>query len=259
MPAARWETELVRKRRIIVIGATSAIAEHCCRLWVQRGPVDLILVARNVTLAEGIAADLRARGRDTDVSVETLDFVSTSAIAESVARWISHRPVDIALIAHGVLSPQQPCQADIERTRESIEVNGVSPVLFAEAFAGAMERTGQGTIAMIGSVAGDRGRRINYIYGASKALMDRYAQGMQHRFARTGIKVVLIKPGPTDTPMTAQQKARGRRLASAESVAQGTVDAIERGIPVAYLPRRWRLIMFVVRVLPDFIFNRLNV
>ncbi len=248
-----------QKKRIVVIGATSAIAEHCCRLWVQRGPVELILVARNVALAERIAADLRARGGQAEVSVETFDFLSTPAIAGSVARWTSQKPVDIALIAHGVLSQQQPCQDDIERARESVEVNGVSPILFAEAFAGAMEHAGSGTIGMIGSVAGDRGRRINYVYGASKALMDRYAQGMQHRFAGSAIKVVLIKPGPTDTPMTADQKARGRRLASVESVAQGTVDAIDRGTAVAYLPRKWQLIMFVVRALPNFIFNRLNI
>lgn len=248
-----------QKKRIVVIGATSAIAEHCCRLWVQRGPVELILVARNVALAERIAADLRARGGQAEVSVETMDFLSTPAIAQSVARWTSQEPVNIALIAHGVLSPQQPCQQDIGKTRESVEVNGVSPILFAEAFAGAMERAGSGTIGMIGSVAGDRGRRINYVYGASKALMDRYAQGMQHRFAGTAVKVVLIKPGPTDTPMTADQKARGRRLASVESVAQGAVDAIDRGTSVAYLPRKWQPIMFVVRALPDFIFNRLNI
>lgn len=247
------------KKRIVVIGATSAIAEHCCRLWVQKGPVELILVARNLTLAERIAIDLRTRGGAVDVSVETMDFLSTPAIAEAVARWTGQAPVDIALIAHGVLSPQQPCQDDIERTREAIEVNGVSPVLFAEAFAGAMERAGGGTIALIGSVAGDRGRRANYVYGASKALMDRYAQGLQHRFAGRGVKVVLIKPGPTDTPMTAQYKAQGRKLASVESVAEGTVNAIERGTPVAYLPRKWQLIMFVVRNLPDFIFNRLNI
>lgn len=248
-----------QKKRIVVIGATSAIAEHCCRLWVQRGPVELILVARNLALAERIAADLRARGGQAEISVETMDFRSTPAIAESVARWTSQGPVDIALIAHGVLSPQQPCQDDIEKARESIEINGLSPILFAEAFAGVMERAGKGTIGMIGSVAGDRGRRVNYVYGASKALMDRYAQGMQHRFAGTAVKVTLIKPGPTDTPMTAEQKARGRRLATVESVAQGTVDAIERGTAVAYLPRKWQIIMFVVRALPDFIFNRLNI
>jgi decaprenylphospho-beta-D-erythro-pentofuranosid-2-ulose 2-reductase len=250
---------LNEKKRIVVVGATSAIAEHCCRLWVQRGPVELILVARNVELAGRIAADLRARGRQADVSVETLDFLSAPAIAEAVARWTVPGPVDLALIAHGVLSPQQPCQDDIARARHSIEVNGVSPVLFAEAFAGVMSRTGRGTIGMIGSVAGDRGRRANYVYGASKALMDRYAQGLQHRFAGSGVKIVLIKPGPTDTPMTAHYKAQGRRLASVESVAQGTVEALDRGTAVAYLPRKWRLIMLVVRAMPDFIFNRLNI
>jgi decaprenylphospho-beta-D-erythro-pentofuranosid-2-ulose 2-reductase len=248
-----------KKKRIVVIGATSAIAEHCCRLWVQKGPVELILVARNVALAERIATDLQARGGDVGVSVETMDFLSTPAIAQAVARWTAQGPLDIALIAHGVLSPQQPCQDDIERTREALEVNGLSPVLFAEAFAGAMERAGKGTLALIGSVAGDRGRRANYVYGASKALMDRYAQGLQHRFAGTSVKVVLIKPGPTDTPMTAQYRSQGRKLASVESVAEGTVDAIERGTPVAYLPRKWQLIMFVVRNLPNFIFNRLNI
>lgn len=248
-----------KKKRIVVIGATSAIAEHCCRLWVRQGPVELILVARNVTLAERIAADLQARGEDVGVSVETMDFLSTQAIAEGVARWTAQAPVDVALIAHGVLSPQQPCQENISRARESLEVNGVSPVLFAEAFAGAMERAGKGTLALIGSVAGDRGRRANYVYGASKALMDRYAQGMQHRFAGTGVKIVLIKPGPTDTPMTAPYKAQGRKLASVESVAEGTVNAIKRGTSVAYLPRKWQLIMFVVRNLPNFIFNRLNI
>lgn len=248
-----------QKKRIVVIGATSSIAEHCCRLWVQKGPVELILVARNMALAERIATDLRARGGAVHVSVETMDFLSAPAIAEAVARWTAQAPVDIALIAHGVLSPQQPCQDDIGQTREAIEVNGVSPVLFAEAFAGAMERAGNGTIALIGSVAGDRGRRANYVYGASKALMDRYAQGLQHRFAGSAVKVVLIKPGPTDTPMTAQYKAQGRKLASVESVAEGTVRAIERGTPVAYLPRKWQLIMFVVRNLPNVIFNRLNI
>ena len=89
--------------------------------------------------------------------------------------------------------------------------------------------------------------------------MDRYAQGLQHRFAATAVKVVLIKPGPTDTPMTAEYKAQGRKLASVESVAEGTVNAIERGTPVAYLPRKWQLIMFVVRNLPNLIFNRLNI
>jgi short-subunit dehydrogenase len=249
---------LAPKSRIAVIGATSAIAEHCCRLWVRRGPVELILVARNAERAEQIADDLRQLSDQAEISVERVDFLSTPAITAAVERWTTREPLDMALIAHGVLSPQQPCQDDIERARASIEVNGLSPVLFAEALAGAMGRAGRGTIGMIGSIAGDRGRRANYVYGASKALMDRYAQGLRHRFAGSDVRIVLIKPGPTDTPMAAPYKAQGRRLAPVEEVASGAVEAMRRGTPVVYLPRRWRFIMLVARALPDFLFNRIN-
>ena len=246
------------KTRIVVIGATSAIAEHCCRLWVQDGPLELILVARDGARAEQIADDLRGHSAQAEISVETMDFLSAPAIAAAVARWTAGRPLDKALIAHGVLSLQQSCQDDLDQTRQSIEVNGLSPVLFAEALAGAMGLAGRGTLGLIGSIAGDRGRRANYVYGASKALIDRYAQGLRHRFAGSHVRIVLIKPGPTDTPMAAPYKAQGRRLAPVEEVARGTVEAMRRGTPVAYLPWRWKFIMLVARALPDFVFNRIN-
>jgi decaprenylphospho-beta-D-erythro-pentofuranosid-2-ulose 2-reductase len=99
----------------------------------------------------------------------------------------------------------------------------------AEAFAKHMARGDHGTLALVGSVAGDRGRKSNYVYGAAKGLVTRYAQGLQHRFAGTGVKVVLIKPGPTDTPMTAHLKVQGAKLATVEDVAHKIVEAIERG------------------------------
>jgi len=111
----------------------------------------------------------------------------------------------------------------------------------------------------IGSVSGDRGRRANYVYGAAKAFVDRYLEGMQHRFAGTRVNIVLIKPGPTDTPMAAHLKAQGRRLASVEDVARLSVAAIDRGRPVAYAPRSWRWIMLVIRHIPRFLFNRLSI
>ena len=132
-----------------------------------------------------------------------------------------------------------------------------SPVLFAEAFAAHFVKAGRGTIAIIGSVAGDVTRRANYLYGASKALLTRYAQGLDHRLIGSGVKVVLIKPGPTDTPMTAQLKAAGRRMAPVEDVARATVEGIRRGKAVVYTPLLWQLIMLIVRHIPRPIFNRL--
>jgi short-subunit dehydrogenase len=247
------------KTRIVVIGATSAIAEHCCRLWVQRQAVDLLLVARDTERAERIAADLRVRGPQSTIAVASADFVSPAAIEALAASSAARGPVDITLIAHGVLSPQDSCQNDLAACREALEINGLSPVLFAEAFAGHAAKAGHGTIAVIGSVAGDRGRKANYVYGSAKGLVDRYLEGMQHRFAGTRVKIVLIKPGPTDTPMTAHLKAQGRRLASVESVARVSVAAIDGGRPVAYAPGIWRWIMLAVRHIPRFVFNRLSI
>jgi hypothetical protein len=132
-------------------------------------------------------------------------------------------------------------------------------VLFAEAFAGPFVAARGGTIAIIGSVAGDVTRRANYLYGASKALLTRYAQGLDHRLIGTGVKVVLIKPGPTDTAMTTHMKEAGKRMATAESVARTTVDAIRRGRHEVYAPGLWRLIMLIVRHLPRPILNRLPI
>lgn len=245
--------------RIVVVGATSAIAEHCCRLWVQREAVDLTLVVRDMAKGERMAADLRVRSPQSSIALATVDFMAPaaiSALAESIA---SGGPIDAILIAHGVLPPQEQCQDDLAFCREIMEVNALSPVLFAEAFAAILAKAGRGTIAIIGSVAGDRGRKANYVYGASKGLVTRYAEGMEHRFAGTDVRIVLVKPGPTDTPMAAKLKAEGRRLATVEEVARATVDAMAKGRAVVYTPARWRLIMLIVRHLPRFIFNRLQI
>jgi short-subunit dehydrogenase len=186
-----------------------------------------------------------------------VDFTDAAAIAALAVQTAAQGKIDIVLIAHGNLPVQSDCERDLLKSQQSLEINGVSPVLFAEAFAAQLQKAGRGTLAMIGSVAGDRGRKTNYVYGAAKGLIDRYAQGLQHRFAGTPVKIVLIKPGPTATPMTAHLPPRG--LASPEAVAQAIVAAIDKGSPVVYAPARWALIMMVIRHLPRFIFNRLNI
>jgi short-subunit dehydrogenase len=243
--------------RIVVIGATSTIAEHCCRLWVAREACDLVLVARDAAKAGHVAEDLRVRSPASTISVIETDLLDAAAIGR-LANETAARPIDIVLIAHGVLPEQSLCENDLLVCRHTLEVNAVSPALFAEAFAGHFAKAGRGTIAIIGSVAGDRGRKANYTYGACKGLVARYAEGLEHRFAGTGVRVVLIKPGPTDTPMAAPHRASGRRLASVEEVARAMVRGIDAKRAVVYAPAQWALIMFVVRHLPRFIFNRLN-
>lgn len=246
-------------QRIAIIGATSAIAEHCARLWVKENNVELILVGRNLAKTEQIAADLRVRSPQSKIVALVTDFVNPIEIQRCIADITQKGNLDIVLIAHGSLPDQSVCQQDLQANQEALCINGISPVLFAEASIMAMEQTNRGTLAIIGSVAGDRGRKSNYVYGAAKGLVSRYAQGLQHRLAKTQVKVVLIKPGPTDTPMTAHLKQQGGKLANVEDVALTIVKGITQGKPVIYAPAKWALIMLVIRHLPRFIFNRMDI
>jgi short-subunit dehydrogenase len=246
-------------QHIVIIGATSAMAEHCARLWVQQSLARLTLVGRDEARTSRVADDLRVRSPQTFINVMTADFLSASAIQQTVNTIVAQASVDLVLIAHGMLSDQANCQDDLLVCDSGLQINGVSPVLFAEAFAKPMVAADHGTIAIISSVAGDRGRRTNYVYGAAKGLVTRYAQGMQHRLAKTAVRIVLIKPGPTDTPMTSSLKLNGQKMASVEQVARDIVNGIALGKSVIYTPKIWHFIMFVVVHVPNFIFNKLKI
>src|SRR5690554_769271 len=246
------------KKKIVIVGATSAIAEHCARLWLQQ-PAELILIGRDIQRMERIATDLQVRSPGSTIRVVQAGFLDAEAINATVADLAPSTDIDIALIAHGSLPDQLLCQDQPQACQQALDINGISPVLFAEAFARQMARADKGTIALIGSVAGDRGRRSNYVYGAAKGLVTRYAQGLQHRFAGSGVKVVLIKHGPTDTPMTSHIKATGAKLEPVENVDQHIVDGVAAGKAVVYAPAKWSLIMMVIRHLPRFLFNKMNI
>ncbi|MDX2347071.1 MAG: SDR family NAD(P)-dependent oxidoreductase [Legionella sp.] len=249
-------------KKIIIIGATSSIAEHCARLWIQQAPVEIILVGRDYNKTEQIACDLRVRGPNTTVTSIEADFhdpEKIKALADQLNQTSPIHPIDIILIAHGVLSDQQQCQKELTQCHDALAINGLSPILFAEAFSKHMEKTNHGTLAIIGSVAGDRGRKSNYIYGAAKALVASYTAGLQHRFANTNVRVTLIKPGPTDTPMTAHLKRQGQQLTPVTLVAKSIVKGISQGQRVIYTPIKWLLIMMIIRHIPHAIFKKMDI
>jgi len=246
-------------KKIVIVGASSGIAIECARIWVKQAPANLVLVVRDLERAKPLVADLLVRSPESSVEIITCNFIDPSAIRDLVREIAKSGPIDIVLIAQGTLPDQLDCENDLLLSNDTLVINGVSPCLFAEAFANAMQGQTRGKLAIIGSVAGDRGRKSNYIYGAAKGLVARYAEGMQHRFAGTGIRVSLIKPGPTATAMTAKLRENGLKCASATSVAQDIVHGIEKGQAVIYTPKKWQLIMLIVRHIPAVIFNKLNI
>ncbi len=247
-----------KTHHIVIVGATSSIAQHCARLWVQDNSVSMMsLIGRNKDSTEKIAADLRVRNPQIDIRVVATDFLNADGVKQTVDETAKKQAVTIALIAHGMLPEQSQCQTDLQLNQQTLEVNGVSPMLFAEAFAQHMEQENYGKLAIIGSVAGDRGRKSNYAYGSAKAMVSSYSQGLQHRFAGTQVKIILIKPGPTATPMTASLK--NKNLADATDVARNIVQAISKGKAVAYIPKKWWLIMLIIKNLPRALFNKLDI
>lgn len=235
------------------------MAEHCARLWVTESAKTMVLLGRDPAKTERVAQDLRIRNAQSAIAVETTNFLDPGKIREWVDQVCAMGVPDIVLIAHGSLSDQKECQQNLFQNQQVLQLNGVSPVLFAEAFAGHMEKADKGTLAIIGSVAGDKGRKSNYVYGAAKGLVTRYAQGLQHRLANTNVHVVLIKPGPTDTPMTAALKGKGAKMADVKAVASNIIDGIAKAKPIVYAPVKWALIMMVIRHLPRFIFNKMDI
>jgi len=250
---------LILNEKIVIIGATSSIAEHCARLWVETGIKELILVGRDGDGLKRIAMDLGVRNPSVHVELKTTDLLDASVIKSTVNELCQQGAPDIVLIAHGSLPEQSECQRDASLVAHTLKVNGLSPAVWAESFAEKFGLAGQGTLAVIGSVAGDRARKSNYVYGSAKAMVASYFEGLQHRFAGTNVHVVLIKPGPTDTPMTQNMKGGGLKLAPVSDVAKAIVQGIAKNKTTIYVPGKWRLIMAVIKRIPQFIFNKMDV
>lgn len=244
---------------IAIFGATSSIAEHCARIWVEH-PCHLVLIGRDYNKLSIVADDLRVRCPDSTIEIIVNNHVSVDDINILMNNlWSKLSAIDIALIAQGSLSNQAICQNNLIECNNSFNVNAATPLLLCEAIAQKMEATQKGTLAIIGSVAGDRGRKSNYIYGATKGMIEVYTQGMQHRFANSPVHIALIKPGPTDTPMTAHLKNGNIKLATARSVAKDIVNGIKAKRRVIYTPRKWKIIMTIIKLLPFIIFKKLDI
>lgn len=245
--------------RIAVFGATSTIAEFAARVYAGRGD-DLFLVGRKPERLKAIAADLRLRGARSAccANLDFNDIDRHGTVLDHIwHNWAGSDGVDIAIIAHGSLPDQAQCDADVETAMVSFATNGSSTIALMIGVAQHLEKQGHGRLAVISSVAGDRGRSTNYLYGAAKSAVSAFASGLRQRLAGTGVHIITIKPGPVDTPMTAGMR-KGLLWATPESVGQAMARAIDRGNAVAYLPRYWAPIMAVIRSIPEPIFKRLK-
>ena len=241
---------------ILIIGANSAIAKATARRYAQPAN-QLYLIGRDEKRLATLSQDLQARGT-AKVDTAVLD-VSHFDLHQSTidAVFQTMESIDIVLIAHGTLPDQQLCQDDHNVCIDQININGVGPLSLLTILANRFEQQKKGTIAVITSVAGDRGRKSNYVYGSAKSLVSVFLQGLRNRLHRHGINVLDIKPGFVDTPMTATF-TKGPLWASPDKVAADITRAIEKGKHTLYTPFFWRYIMLIIQHIPEFIFKKLS-
>jgi decaprenylphospho-beta-D-erythro-pentofuranosid-2-ulose 2-reductase len=237
--------------RVLVLGATSAIAQQVARLYAARG-ASLFLVARNAERLAAVADDLRVRGASVETAVADLDDPTLHD-----GLFTRAAPLEIVLLAHGVLGDPQRTARDAAAAEEVLRTNLLAPVSLLTRAAQRMEEQRSGCLVALSSVAGDRGRASNAVYGASKAGLTAFLSGLRNRLYRTGVRVVTVKPGFVDTPMTAHLP-KNPLFASSERVARDLVRAVDRGRDVVYTPWWWRLVMLVVKLVPERIFKRLS-
>jgi decaprenylphospho-beta-D-erythro-pentofuranosid-2-ulose 2-reductase len=247
-------------RRVIVLGALSAIAEATCRLLAEEG-ADLGLLARDERRLAVLANDLvlRGAGRVATRSMDLSQVKDPARVLEDITTELGG--ADAVLIFYGLLGDQEQANADLTAAREILAVNFTSQAEWALASANHLTQhpAGRGVLLAISSVAGDRGRMRNFVYGAAKSGLSTLMQGLAHRSAHEGgPRVVVIKMGPVDTPMTATHEKNTGLFAQPNEVARTIVKAIKRGGPVLYVPWFWRWIMLAVRAIPSPIFHRLK-
>jgi decaprenylphospho-beta-D-erythro-pentofuranosid-2-ulose 2-reductase len=244
-------------KNILIVGASSAIAIACARIWVE-AQARFFLVARDPEKLAQVAADLQARGA-TEVVAHPLEMNDLEAHEAMLSSAFAHLgKLDICLIAYGTLPDQGACQLDTGLALREFANNGLSAIALLTRLANRMERQGSGHVAVISSVAGDRGRPSNYLYGSAKAALSTFCEGLRARLFKAGVHLLTVKPGFVDTPMTQGLKLPKALLSSPDRVAADICSAIDKRRTSIYTPWFWFALMLVVRNIPGALFRRLS-
>lgn len=245
------------RQRILVFGASSAICSELLKLFAHKEG-SFYLIARDAPKLSAQKADLEVRGGNV-AGQECYDFNQWDTHEAAVGRALEALgQIDVAIVAHGSLPDQSECETSPASVRACMEDNFMSAAIIIQCCAAALSVQGSGTLLAISSVAGDRGRKSNYVYGSAKSGIDALLQGLRARFTGTGIQIVNVKPGMIETPMTAHMKS-GALWSTPQAIAPTIMRALEKGGGVYYVPGYWRFIMWVIRLLPNAIMARLPI
>jgi short-subunit dehydrogenase len=245
----------VTARKIaLVLGASSDIGRATARAFAKDG-WNIQLAGRDTAALEPDAADLRARS-NVEVSIHRFDVLDTASFDGFVAGLAALPDVVISIV--GLLGVQDTAQGDLDHAATIMRSNYEGPALILGLFAEKFLARGFGTIVGVSSVAGDRGRSSNYVYGSAKAGFSAFLSGLRARASRGGVHVVTVKPGFVRTKMTEGMKLIGPLTVEAGVVGDAILDAVKRRRDVVYVSEKWRLVMLIIKALPEAVFKKLK-
>ena len=243
-------------KKILIIGATSLIAEHCARIWASRGS-SFFLTGRDTLKLNIIANDLKIRGAK-QVFTYCINFNDIDEHLSMINTADSELDgLDLVLVAYGTLSNQELCEKDVNMTISEINTNAISIISLLTHIANRFESAKAGKIAIISSVSGEKGRASNYVYGCAKAMVTTFASGLRQRLHKANVSVLTLKPGYVDTPMTAHKK-KGLLWAKPAKAASIIVRAIDANKDEIYVPRFWWLILTVIKLIPNRLYKNIR-
>jgi NAD(P)-dependent dehydrogenase (short-subunit alcohol dehydrogenase family) len=243
--------------KVVLIGASKGIGRALARLMAARGEA-LFLLGRDLEDQERSARDLEVRGARTPVGVARCDLAQRSSFEAALdAADAALGRFDTVVITAGLFGTQDALEADAALAERVLDANFTGAVMLCEAARKRLLARGGGTLCVLSSLAGDRGRKPGVLYGASKAGLSAYLEGLDHRYRAAGLRTVCVKPGFVKTSMTAGLKPPPF-AAEADDVARIVLRAIDRGTPLVYAPPIWRLVMLVIRHLPRFVMRKVG-
>jgi short-subunit dehydrogenase len=242
---------------VLILGATAGIGRALAAEFASH-KYDLILAGRDLDELKALSADLNLR-HGVSVRTQSFDALDFAGMGPALAACLTTagKALEGAVLAVGYLGDHEAALNDLEEARRILDTNFTGPALALNILAKHFEQQGKGFLCALSSVAGDRGRESNYLYGSAKGGLATYLQGLRNRLHHCGVRVITVKPGFVDTRMT-YGRPKLLLVASPQAVARDIYEAVERGKNVVYVPWFWRFIMLIVRAIPEKIFKKLH-
>ena len=240
---------------VLIIGAKSDIAKEVAREYAKNG-YDLYLAGRDIDSEEALSNDIKIRS-DVDVKLKELDLIDFDS-HKNFYESLEEKPLGVIVVA-GYMTEQKNAQNEWDKSLNTINVNFTGAVSILNIIANDFEKEKRGFIVGVSSVAGDRGRKANYIYGSAKAGFSAYLSGLRNRLFESKVQVLTVKPGFVNTKMTQGLDLPEKLTAQPEDVAKDIFNAQQKGKDIIYTKGIWKLIMLIIKHIPEFIFKKMSI